>query len=185
MLFSDCLTDTAAFLPHLYPICQCLRTFNKLLSPFLFRPRYHLAVTIVRSNVADLIVKAMAVNRRQVIPDSLPTVSSPIQYVTENGFSIIRLSEVDGSVIDTARECHFLVRNARGLKREVTVHFEEGLIAQIQGRRRSRLLDTSVLWLICAEQCLATYLWEKDNFPDGERLNILELMVDWLLLATH
>ena len=130
-------------------------------------------------------VKAMAVNRKEVIPGSLPQVSSPIQYVTENGYSIIRLCEVDGSVLDTARECRFLVRNARGWEREVTVAFDEDLIGRIQRQRRTRLSDASVLWLVCAEQCLAKYLWENDNFPDGARLNIGELSVDELLLATH
>ncbi len=127
----------------------------------------------------------MAVTRQKISSERSPQVSSPIQYVTENGFSIIRLSEVDGLEDDTARECRFLVRNERGWEREVTVHFEESLIAQIQSRRRSRLSETSVLWLICAEQCLATYLWENDNYPDGGRLNIGEVSVDELLLATH
>ena len=126
----------------------------------------------------------MAVNRRQVIPDSLAKKASPIQYVTENGFSIVRLSEVDKSVTATSRECRFLVRNERGWEREVSVAFEEGLIAQIQNRRRSRLVDSSVLWLVCAEQRLATYLWENDDYPDGQ-LIISELTVDELLLATH
>lgn len=127
----------------------------------------------------------MAVTRQKISSERSPQVSSPIQYVTENGFSIIRLSEVDGLENDTARECRFLVRNERGGEREVTVHFEESLIAQIQSRRRSRLSETSVLWLICAEQCLATYLWENDNYPDSGGLNISELSVDALLLATH
>src|SRR5229473_922037 len=127
----------------------------------------------------------MAVNRRQVIPDSLAQEVSPIQYVTENGFSIVRLSEVDKSVTATSRECRFLVRNERGWEREVTVAFEEGLIAQIQNRRRSRLLDSSVLWLVCAEQRLATYLWENDDYPDGGQLTISDLPADQLLLATH
>jgi hypothetical protein len=127
----------------------------------------------------------MAVTRQRISSERSPQVSSPIQYVTENGFSIIRLSEVDGLENDTARECRFRVRNERGWEREVTVHFEESLIAQIQSRRRSRLSETSVLWLICAEQCLATYLWENDNYPDGGRLNIGEVSVDELLLATH
>ena len=127
----------------------------------------------------------MAVNRRQVIPDSLAKEVSPIQYITENGFSIIRLCDVDKSVTDTPRECRFLVRNERGWEREVTVAFEERLIAQIQRQRRVPLLDTSVLWLVCAEQCLATYVWEKDAYPDGEQLMISELPADELLLATH
>ena len=127
----------------------------------------------------------MAVNRRQVIPDSLAKKVSPIKYVTENGFSIIRLCDVDKSVTATSRECRFLVRNERGWEREVTVAFEERFIAQIQSRRRSRLLDSSVLWLVCAEQCLATYLWENDDYPEGGQLIISDLPVDQLLLATH
>jgi hypothetical protein len=127
----------------------------------------------------------MAVSRRQINPDRLANETSPIQYVTENGFSIVRLSEVDGSVVDTASACRFLVRNERGWEREVTVHFEESIVAKIQSRRRSRLLDTSVLWLVCAEKCLATYLWERDDYPAGGRLIISELAADELLLATH
>ena len=125
----------------------------------------------------------MAVNRRQVIPGSLA--KSPIKYVTENGFSIIRLRDIDKSVTDTSRECRFMVRNEGGWEREVTVTFEESLIAQIQGRRRSHLLDSSVFWLVCAEQRLATYLWEKDDYPEGRQLIISELPVDELLLAAH
>ncbi|HXM47181.1 MAG TPA: hypothetical protein VN956_04885 [Pyrinomonadaceae bacterium] len=127
----------------------------------------------------------MAVNRRQVIPDSLAKKASPIQYVTENGFSIVRLSEVDKSVTATSRECRFLVRNERGWEREVTVAFEESLVAEIQSRRRNRLLDSSVFWLVCAEQCLATYLWENDDYPERGQLIISELPADQLLLATH
>jgi hypothetical protein len=128
---------------------------------------------------------AMALNRRQVIPDSLAKEVSPIQCVTENGFGIIRLRDIDKSVIDTSLECRFLVRNERGWEREVTVAFRESLIAQIQSRRRSRLLDSSLLWLVCAEQRLATYLWENDDYPEGSQLVISELPVDELLLATH
>lgn len=127
----------------------------------------------------------MAVNRRQVIPDSLAKKASPIQYVTENGFSIIRLCEVDKSVTATSRECRFLVRHESGWESEVSVTFEECLIAQIQNRRRSRLSDSSVLWLVCAEQRLATYLWENDDYPAGRQLIVSELPADELLLATH
>jgi hypothetical protein len=127
----------------------------------------------------------MAVNRRQVVPDSLAQEASPIQYVTENGFSIIRLCDIDESATATSRGCRFVVRNERGWEREVAVAFEESLIAQIQSGRRSRLLYSSVFWLVCAEQCLATYLWENDDYPDGGQLIIRELPVDELLLATH
>jgi hypothetical protein len=127
----------------------------------------------------------MSVNRGQVIPDNLAKEVSPIQYFTENGFSIIRLCDIDKSLTATSRTCRFLVRNERGRELKVTVAFEESLIAQIQSRRRSRLLDSSVFWLVCAEQCLATYLWENDDYPGGEQLTISELAPDELLLARH
>jgi hypothetical protein len=135
------------------------------------------------------IVTAMALNRRQVIPDRLAQDSSATEYVTENGFGVVRLCEVDGSVTDTARECRFLVRDASTSQREIIVHFEETLVTQIQSQRRNqrrmRLLETSLLWLLCAEQCLAKYLWENGNCPHGGRLNITKLTFDALLLATH
>lgn len=127
----------------------------------------------------------MAVNRRQVIPDSLAKEVSPIKYVTENGFSIIRLCDIDKSATATSRECRFLVRNERGWERAVTVAFAESLIAHIQSRRRRRLLDSSVFWLVCAEHCLARYLWENDDYPDNEQLTISELTADESLLARH
>jgi len=127
----------------------------------------------------------MAVTRQKISSERSLQESSPIQYVTENGFSIIRQSEVDGLKNDTAREYCFLVRNERLWEREVTVHFAESLISQVQSRRRTRLSETSVLWLICAEQCLAAYLRESGYDPEGGRLKVHELSVDALLLATY
>jgi hypothetical protein len=88
-------------------------------------------------------------------------------------------------VTATSRGCRFLVRNERGWEREATVAFEESLIAQVQSHRRSHLLDSSKLWLVCAEQCLATYLWENGDYPEDSQLIISELPADELLLATH
>jgi hypothetical protein len=130
-------------------------------------------------------MKAMAVTRQKASSERFSQVCSPIQYVTENGFSIIRQSEVDGLENDTPRECRFRVRNERDWEHEVTVHFAESLVAQIQSLRRTRLSETSVLWLICAEQCLAAYLRENGCYPEGGQLNVQELSVDALLLATH
>jgi len=108
-----------------------------------------------------------------------------IEYVTENGFSILRLSEIRTSVTDTARECHFLVRNPKGWEREICVAFADSVITAVQERRRSPLSPNSAFWVIGAERSLATYLWENDHYPDGGRLDIRELSLDELLLATH
>ena len=108
-----------------------------------------------------------------------------ISHVTENGFTIIRLSEMKASFNDTAQEYCFVVRNPRGWEREVTVEFNEELIAMFESRRRNPLLTRSSFWLNCAERCLAAYLWEHDGYPPGGEITISELCADDVVLATH
>lgn len=128
----------------------------------------------------------MAIRNEEVFSESATSKQQrPIEYATENGFSIIRLSEIRTSVTDTARECFFLVRNPNGWEREISVEFDDYVIAFVQNRRRRPLSLTSPLWLNCAERCLATYLWEKNDYPTDGQLTISELAVDELLLATH
>jgi hypothetical protein len=127
----------------------------------------------------------MAISKIKLGPSDLAEARPPIEYVTENGFSIVRLSEISGLAADTAQECRFLVRNPRGWEREISVEFDEEMITLIQRQRRVLLPDTSVFWLNCAERCLATYLWESDGYPSGGQLTISELSNDDLLLAKH
>ena len=127
----------------------------------------------------------MAMSRKQARPDRLPHAAPPIRYLTENGFSIVRRSEIDPSVIDTPGECRFLVQHENGIEREVQVGFDENLVASLRIRRRIPLSETSVFWLVCAESYLATYLWEKNEFPPNGRLIISELAPDELMLALH
>ena len=108
----------------------------------------------------------------------------PIKFITENGYSIVRRSEVDHSTSDTARESRFLVQNLNGWERAISVGFDEALIALIQSRRRSSSLSIdSKYWLICAERYLATYLWENDSYPPEDKLTISQLSDDELLLG--
>lgn len=128
----------------------------------------------------------MAIRNQAVFSESpLSKQQPPIQYVTENGFSIIRLSEMKPSFTDTAQECCFVVRNPRGWEREVTIEFETDVIALIESCRRSPLLASSPFWLNCAERCLAKYLWHHDAYPPAGQLTISELCIDELLLAAH
>jgi hypothetical protein len=140
----------------------------------------------------------MAIRNKEPFSGSVAGRQRPIQCVTENGFSIIRRSEVEtcevsgttagprcSSRTDTAHECHFLVHNPSGWERDVTVEFDDGVIAGIENLRRSHLSLTSGFWLSCAERCLATYLWENDGYPPGGQLTITELCIDELLLAEH
>lgn len=110
---------------------------------------------------------------------------SPIKYLTENGFSIIRLSDLDSSVINSPGECRFLVQDEHDVEREIKVGFSEDLVARIRIRRRGALSDNSLFWLVCAESRLATYLWENTGYPAGGRLTMNELSPDELMLAIH
>lgn len=127
----------------------------------------------------------MAVNRKVVIPDPSPQASPPIQYLTENGFSIVRVSDIDRSATNPPTECRFLVHGEDDAEREIKVNFSEGLIAEIKLRRRGALSDKSIFWLVCAERCLALYLWERNDYPPNGRLTVNELSPDELMLAIH
>ena len=126
-----------------------------------------------------------AMSGKQVRPDDLPHTRSPIKYLTENGFSIVRVAEIDPSVTDSPGECHFLVQHDYEAEREIRVSFGEELIAQLRIRRRNQLSETSPFWLVCAKAYLANYLWEKDQYPTDGRLHIDELPPDELMLALH
>jgi hypothetical protein len=127
----------------------------------------------------------MAFSNKQARPDRLPHAAPPIRYLTENGFSIVRRSEIDPSVIDTPRECLFLVQHEIGIEHEIQVGFDEKLVAGLRIRRRIPLSETSVFWLVCAESCLAKYLWEENKLPPDGRLIMNELPPDELMLALH
>ena len=134
---------------------------------------------------ADPLVKTMSMHRKQVSPDSLPLVSTPIKYLTENGFSIVRLTDINPSVIDRPGKCQFLVQREDGAEREIKVGFDQSVVDYLRIRRRIPLSETSIFWLSCAESCLATYLWEKNEYPPDGRLAISELSPDELMLALH
>jgi hypothetical protein len=135
------------------------------------------------AQIAEIMMGSMSWTRKQSRPDAQP--KSPIKYLTENGFSIIRLSDIDSSVVNTPGECRFLVQDERDVEREIKVNLSEDLITRIRLRRRGALRDKSVFWLVCAESRLARYLWEENDYPPNDRLKVNELSPDELMLAIH
>jgi len=128
----------------------------------------------------------MATVRKEAWPDRLSHLVPPIKYLTENGFSVVRLSELDLSVSATPEDCRFLVWSDNAPERVIRVEFQSTLIDELRiRRRRLPLLDTSPFWIVCAESCLANYLWEQNDFPAADRLVINELSPDQLMLALN
>ena len=127
----------------------------------------------------------MAISRKELWPQSLPDAVTPIKYLTENGFSIVRMSDVDDSGQNSPSDFGFFVARDEQSKHEVHVSFGEALIAALRIRRRIRLSETTMFWIVCAESCLATYLWEHDQLPPNHSLTIDELGPEELMLALH
>jgi hypothetical protein len=127
----------------------------------------------------------MATSRKQLWPQDLPTTVRPIKYVTENGFSIVRLCDLDEANQNSPSDCGFLVTRDEGRSREIHVSFARELVAELRERRRFPLSDESVFWLVCAESCLATHLWDSDDFPSNGHLAIEQLSPEELMLALH
>jgi hypothetical protein len=109
------------------------------------------------------------------MPDSVPAITRPIELVTENGFAILRLWEIDRMPPPKAGSYHFMVRNPPSLEREIIVEIADDLVVQIELKTRRRILPGSSYWICCAERHLATYLWENDDYPLGDRLCVNQL----------
>ena len=125
----------------------------------------------------------MAVGGRQLTPDCLAKESSPIQYVTENGFSIIRLCDIDESITAGGTKHSFVVRDPHGYELEITVDISDAAAAEIISRSSERLSFNSSYWICCAERHLADYLWESDAYPPEARLKVDVLTLNDLNLA--
>jgi hypothetical protein len=117
------------------------------------------------------------------MPDSSPANTRPIELVTENGFSIVRLWEIDREPLAPVGNYHFMVRSPESLEREIAVAITDDLVVQIELHSRRRILPGSSFWICCAERHLAIYLWENDGYPTGDRLLVNQLDPEDLMMA--
>jgi hypothetical protein len=116
-------------------------------------------------------------------PNSSAEAQPPIEYLTENGFSIIRLCEIDKSISATGTSHQFLVRDPNGYELQIAVDVSDSAIEQIVRRSRGRISNDSSYWISCTERHLATYLWENDDYPPDAKLTVNQLTLDDLDLA--
>jgi len=112
------------------------------------------------------------------IPNTSVEPQRPIEFLTENGFSIIRLSDIDKSIKAVGATHELLVRDPHGYELQITVEISRDAIAEISWRSRGRISNESSYWLSLPERHLATYLWENDDYPPDAKLEVDNLTLD-------
>jgi hypothetical protein len=127
----------------------------------------------------------MAVKKENLEVDSAAARLRPIELITENGFSIVRASELEGATLSPAGKYEFLVGHEQGNQMEITVEIDGKIIIEITLRSRGRISSQSSYWICCAERRLAEYLWENDCYPPNERLRVEYLTVRDINLANR
>ena len=125
----------------------------------------------------------MAVKKEQLVPDSEAACQRPIELITENGFSIVRTSEVDGSSTPAAGPHTFLVRDPYGYELDIAVEIDRPAVLEVFRRSAGRISNESSYWICCAERHLADYLWEQDDYPPDDGLKVEKLTPDDCNLA--
>jgi hypothetical protein len=112
---------------------------------------------------------------KQNNPDDLAARSRPIEFLTENGYAIVRSWEINRGPAPTNGTYSFLVQREHELERELIVTIAAELFADIFLKTRGKISNSCSFWICCAERHLANYLWEKDDYPPGD-----ELVLDYL-----
>jgi hypothetical protein len=125
----------------------------------------------------------LAMIEKRAIPNTSVAPRRPIEFLTENGFSIVRLSDIDRSIPVVGATHEFLVRDPHEYELHITVQISNGVKAEIAGRSRGRISNESSYWISLAERHLATYLWENDDYPPDAKLEVDDLTLDDIDLA--
>ena len=138
-------------------------------------PRAELAEGAARSSLTLSQETDSAVAEADDPPD-------PIEFITENGFSIVRLWESGNSPRPTGGRCRFGVSDGL-IEREVTVEISRRVVTEISLRTRGRIQLANAFWISCAERHVANYVSERGDFPDDDELMVERLNCEDILLA--
>lgn len=125
----------------------------------------------------------MAAQSERVVPDANESNVRPIEFITENGFGIFRSWEIYGNEPPRRGPYNFLVECPDRSRRNILVEIADELAVQIEIHTCGRITLSNTFWICCAEQHLATYIWECDCCPADGKLRVEELSPDDLNLS--
>ena len=109
--------------------------------------------------------------------------SNPIEFLTENGFVIVRPWETDGSTPPADGRLRFAITDPNGNEQRVDVNISRRLMSETAIQTEGRIGLANSFWICCAERRLANYLAEHDCFPKANEMAIDELEREDLLLT--
>lgn len=127
----------------------------------------------------------MSGQTKQTNPDDLAAHSRPIELLTENGYAIVRPWEVNQIPAPSNGTYSFLVQREQDPQREIIVTIAPELFADIYLQTRGKISHSCSFWICCCERHLANYLWDKDDYPAGNRLIVDCLDPDDVMSAVH
>jgi hypothetical protein len=125
----------------------------------------------------------LAMIDKGAFPNTSVQPQRPIEFLTDNGFSIIRLSDIDKSIKAVGATHEFLVRDPHEYELDITVQVSSDAMGEIGRRSRNRISNESSYWLSFAERHLAMYLWENDDYPPDAKLQVDDLTIEDIDLA--
>lgn len=134
---------------------------------------------IVRDAVAAALSKPAAAAPVPVNEGAQEREHYSIQYVTMNGFSYMFAAVAEDA---RASERRFVVKNPRGLEKEVVVEIDPEAVGFVERLTRRRLPPESSFWTSQASRLLSGYLWNEGKLPD-ERLTLRDVDRDDLPVA--
>ena len=138
-------------------------------------PRAELAEGAARGSLTFSQETDSAVSEADDSPD-------PIEFITENGFSIVRSWELGNAPKPTDGRCRFGLSDGF-IEREINVEISRRVIADVEWRTRGRIELSNSFWICCAERHLANYVSEHAGFPDNDELIVEELNREDILSA--
>jgi hypothetical protein len=127
----------------------------------------------------------MAMIDSRVTPNTSAEPTRPVEFLTENGFSITRFCDIDNSIPAEVATHQFLVRDPYGYELQIEVDIAKSALDQIIARSRGCISQNSSYWIACAERHLAAYLWNEDDYPPAAKLTVDQLTPDDLGLAVR
>jgi hypothetical protein len=138
----------------------------------------------------DLYESARAAGNGRLDQQTAPVVrdaedsSDPIEFITENGFVIVRPWESGRWPTPAVGTCRFAVTDGF-IEREVTVEISRDVVSEISLRTRSRVQLSSSFWICCAERHLANYVTAHADFPEEDKLVVEKLDREDIVLAVR